>query len=712
MMPEPSIRRRAAPRFLAAWMAAVLCASAAAPAAARQRVTPPVAERRAHVDTLFGDVRSDDYFWLRDKPNPAVRAYLEAENAYADQMLAPIAALRETLYREMLGRIKQTDLSVPFREGGFYYYSRTEEGKQYAIWCRKQGSLDASEEVLLDLNRLAVGQTFMGLGAFAVSDDGNLLAYSVDTTGFRQYALFVKDLRTGQLLPDRAAKTGSVAWAADNRTLFYTVEDSAKRQYRLYRHVLGAGDDLLYEEPDERFNVSVNRTRSGAYLVLGIESHTTSEARILPADRPTEGFRLVSARRQDRQYDVDHRGELLYIRVNDTGRNFRLVTAPVADPREENWRELVPHRADVMLVGIELFADHYVRVERADGLPRLVVVDFATGSSRAIRFPEPVYSAFANVNRVWDTGLFRYSYQSFITPASVYDYDVRTRRSTLLKRTEVLGGYDPRRYVSARVYATARDGVRIPISLVYRRGLRRDGRAPMLLQAYGSYGSPSSVTFNSNRLSLLDRGVVFALAHIRGGGEMGKAWHDQGRMMHKMNTFTDFIASAEYLIGRGYTSAQRLAIQGGSAGGLLMGAVTNLRPDLFRAVVANVPFVDVINTMLDASLPLTVPEFEEWGNPRIREQYEYIKQYSPYDNLAARAYPAMLVTTSFNDSQVMYWEPAKYVARMRTLRTDDRPLVFAINMGAGHGGASGRYDRLREIARDWGFVLWQLGISK
>jgi oligopeptidase B len=712
MILEPSSRARANPGLLAAFVVALLWAGTAAPAIGQQRFAPPVAARRAHVDTLFGDVRSDDYFWLREKANPAVRAYLEAENVYAEQVLAPIATLRETLYREMLGRIKQTDLSVPFREGEFFYYSRTEEGKQYAIWCRKKGSLDAAEEVLLDLNQLAVGKTFMGLRAFEVSDDGSLLAYSVDTTGFRQYALFVKDLRTGRILPDRAAKTGSVAWAADNRTLFYTVEDSAKRQYRLYRHVLGGSDDLLYEEPDERFNVSVERTRSGGYLVLSIGSHTTSEARILPADQPAGAWRLVAPRRQDREYYVDHRGDLLYIRVNDTGRNFRMVTVPVADPAEANWRELVPHRAGVMLEGFELFAGHYVRFERADGLPRLVVVDFRSGAAHAIRFPEPVYSAFASVNRVWDTKLFRYAYQSFITPASVYDYDVRTQRSALLKRNEVLGGYDPRRYVSARVYATARDGARIPISLVYRRGVRRDGRAAMLLTAYGSYGSPSSVTFNSNRLSLLDRGVVVALAHIRGGGEMGKAWHDQGRMMAKMNTFTDFIASAEYLVRSRYTSPDRLAIQGGSAGGLLMGAVTNLRPDLFRAVVANVPFVDVINTMLDASLPLTVTEFEEWGNPRIREQYEYIKQYSPYDNLTARAYPAMLVTTSFNDSQVMYWEPSKYVARMRTLRTDDRPLVFAINMGAGHGGASGRYDRLREIARDWGFVLWQLGISE
>jgi oligopeptidase B len=684
----------------------------ASPATGQPRPAAPVAARRPHVDTLFGGVRSDDYFWLREKADPAVRAYLEAENAYADAVLAPNAALRDTLYREMLARIKQTDLSVPYRDGGFWYYTRTEEGRQYPIYCRRRGSMDAPEEVLLDLNQLAVGHTFLGLRAFAVSDDGTLLAYSLDTTGFRQYALFVKDLRTGEVLADRAAKTGAVAWAADNRTLFYTVEDSAKRQYRVYRHVLGGTDDLVYEEPDERFDVYVSRTRSRAYLVLTSASHTTSEVRVLAADRTAEAFRLVARRRQDREYYVDHRGDSFYVRVNDAGRNFRLVTAPVADPREANWRELVPHRADVMLEDVELFADHYVLVERADGLPRLVVVDFRTGAGRAIPFPEPVYTASRSVNREWDTPLFRYAYQSFVTPGSVYDYDVRTGESALLKRTEVLGGYDPSRYVSERVYATASDGTRIPISLVYRRGVPRDGSAPMLLTAYGSYGSPSSVTFNSNRLSLLDRGVVFALAHIRGGGEMGKAWHDQGRMDRKMNTFTDFIACAEYLIAERYASPRRLAIQGGSAGGLLMGAVTNLRPDLFRVVVANVPFVDVINTMLDASLPLTVTEFEEWGNPRIREQYEYIRRYSPYDNLAAKDYPAMLVTTSFNDSQVMYWEPAKYVARLRALDTSDRPVVFAINMGAGHGGASGRYDRLREIARDWGFVLWQLGVGR
>jgi oligopeptidase B len=669
-----------------------------------------LAPRRAHLDTVHGIARSDDYFWLRDRNDPAVISYLQAENAYADSMLAPLAGLRDTLYREMLGRIRQTDLSVPYRRGDYLYYSRTEEGKQYSIYCRRRGSMDAPEEVLLDLNEMARGQIFMALGAYQVSDDGNLLAYSIDTTGFRQYALYVKDLRTGQVLPDRAFRTGSVAWAADNRTLYYTVEDAAKRQYRLYRHALGGSQDsLTYEETDERFTVGVYRTRSRAYLLMYLGSHTTSEVWYLPAGDPAGRWRVISPRRHEREYDVDHHGDRFYIRVNDTGRNFRLVTAPLADPSEPNWREIISHRSDVMLTGMDFFAGHYALYTRRNGLQEILVTDLTSGATHRIAFPEPVYTVFASTNAEWNTRLLRFNYQSFVTPPSVYDYDMATRRRSLLKQTDVLGGYDATQYGSERRYATAADGVRIPISLVYRRGLRRDGRTPMLLSGYGSYGSSSNVTFNSNRLSLLDRGFVFAIAHIRGGGEMGKAWHDQGRMMNKINTFTDFVAVAEQLLAERWTSRERLVIQGGSAGGLLMGAVTNLRPDLFRAVVANVPFVDVINTMLDPSLPLTVGEFEEWGNPRNRAEYDYMMRYSPYDNVASRDYPAMLVTTSLNDSQVLFHEPTKYVARMRALRTDRNPLVFVINMGAGHGGASGRYDRLREIARDYAFIIWQAG---
>jgi len=693
---------------------------------------PPVAQKVPKVDLIHGDRRVDNYFWLREKSNPDVKAYLDAENAYTDAIMKPTERLQEALYKEMVGHIKETDLSVPFPENGYFYYSRTEQGKQYPTWCRKKGSLDATEEIVLDLNELAKGEKFLGLGVLAVSDDGNLLAYSTDNTGFRQYTLRVKDLRSGQLLPDRVEKTGSVAWADDNATLFYTVEDAAKRQYRLYRHRLGAPgpeagsspptsngsgaqgavqDDLVYEEKDERFNIHVERSRSKAYLLLASGSHTTSEWRYLPAGEPIGEWRVIVPREQDREYEVDHHGDQFFIRINDTGRNFRLVAAPLRDPRKENWKELVAHRSDVMLTGIEMFADYYVLLEREDGLPRIQVTDFRTGESHSVTFPEPVYAAFPAENHEYNTSLFRYSYQSLVTPNSVYDYDVGTRESKLLKRVEV-PGYDSTQYRSERLWARAQDGTRIPISLVYRRDFERDGSRPCLLTGYGSYGFPFPVTFNSARLSLLDRGFAFAIAHIRGGGEMGKAWHDQGRMMNKKNTFTDFIAAAETLLAEHITSPDRLVITGGSAGGLLMGAVTNLRPDLFKAVVSLVPFVDVVNTMLDASLPLTVPEYEEWGNPQKKDEYDYIKTYCPYTNLASKPYPSLLVKTSFNDSQVMYWEPAKYVAKLRTLKTDGNPLLLKVNMAAGHGGASGRYDHLHETAFEYAFMLWQVGLAE
>lgn len=676
------------------------------------QLAPPVAGKRPKSDTIHGDLRVDDYFWLREKTNPEVKKYLNAENAYAEQLLAPTKGLQEKLYQEMLGRIKETDLSVPYRQGDYFYYSRTEQGKQYSIHCRKKGTLGAPEEITLDLNQLAVGKSFMGLGAYAVSDDGNLLAFSTDSTGFRIYNLQIKNLATGELLPDHAKDVGSVFWAADNKTMFYVTKDAAKRPYRVYRHVLGSEQyDLLYEEKDERFNLFGRRTRSGKYLILYSGSLTTTEARFISADAPASEWQILLPRQQDREFEVDHHNEFFYIRVNDTGRNFRLVTAPVHDPDEKNWKEIIPHRPETMLEGIDCFANFYALYERQNGLPQIRLTDLKSGESHYLAFPEPAYSVFPSTNREWDTNLLRYSYQSLLTPSSVFDYDVTARRSTLLKETEVLGGYDKNQYASERLYATAKDGARIPISIVYKKGFPKDGRSPMLLNGYGSYGFALPVSFNSNRLSLLDRGFAVAIAHIRGGGEMGKAWHDQGRMLNKMNTFTDFIASAEYLIAEKYTSKDRLIIEGGSAGGLLMGAVTNLRPDLFKAVVSHVPFVDVINTMLDETLPLTVGEFEEWGNPKKKEEYEYIKQYCPYTNLAKKSYPAMLVKTSFNDSQVMYWEPAKYVAKMRSLKTDKNPLAFVTNMGAGHGGASGRYDRLREIALDYAFMLMQVGLA-
>jgi oligopeptidase B len=674
---------------------------------------PPAAKKTPHTAILHGESRVDDYAWLRDKANPEVIDHLKAENAWTDAFMKPTEGFQEALYKEMLGRIKQTDLSVPYRRDGWYYYSRTEEGKQYPIQCRKKGSLDAPEEVVLDLNELAAGRSFLGLSAYTVSDDGNLLAFSIDTTGFRQYTLHVKNLVTGALSSESIPRTGSVAWAADNATLFYTVEDPAKRQYRIYRHKIGsdpAGDALLYEENDERFSVGVRRSLSRGYLFLTSSSHTASEVRFVRADQPDGEFTLIAPRETEHEYYADHHGDRFYIRTNQSAPNFRLVSAPAADPRKANWKEVVPHRKDVMLTGMAFFAHHYVLSEREGGLPRLRVTDTRTGATHRIAFPEPVYSAGASINAEYEATTFRYTYQSFVTPGSVFDYDMNARTSKLLKQTEVLGGFDGTQYESHRLWAKAKDGTRIPISVVHRRGIARDGSAPMLLNAYGSYGSPQNVSFSSNRISLLDRGVVFAIAHVRGGGEMGKTWHDQGRMMRKKNTFTDFIAVAEHLIAEKFTSRDRLVIQGGSAGGLLMGAVTNMRPDLFRAVVSEVPFVDVVNTMSDASLPLTVGEFEEWGNPKIKAEYEYMKSYDPYGNLEKKAYPSILVKTSLNDSQVMYWEPAKYVARMRALKTDQNPLLLRINMAAGHGGASGRYDALRELAFTYAFILGQFGI--
>jgi oligopeptidase B len=653
---------------------------------------------------------------MRDKKNPEVKAYLDTENTYAESVMKPTEELQKKLYDEMLGRIKETDLSVPYRKGGWLYYSRTEKGKQYPIYCRRKPEIEAPEEVFLDVNELAKGEKFMSVSDLEVSDDGTLLAYTTDNVGFREYKLHVKDLSgAGRQFPETVEKVSSVAWAADNKTLFYSVDDAAKRPYRIYRHVLGAdpkSDALVAEEKDEMFRVGVHRSRSMKILFLSSSSHTADEWRYIPADKPTADFAMIAPREKEHEYAVDHRGDLFYIRTNKDCRNFRVVTAPVASPGPENWKAMLPCRPAVMVSGISLFSGHAAIFEREDGLPRLRIIDLSTKADHRVDFPEPVYAAFPQNNEEFDTKLFRFSYQSFTTPPSVYDYDMATKERKLLKRTEVLGGYDPERYQSERRYAKASDGTKIPISLVYRKGFVADGKAPLWLNGYGSYGAPSFATFNSNRFTLLDRGFVFAIAHIRGGGEMGKPWHDAGRMMSKKNTFTDFIAVAEQLVADKYTSKDRLVIEGGSAGGLLMGAVTNMRPDLFKIVVTRVPFVDVINTMLDESLPLTVGEFEEWGNPKKKEEYAYIKTYSPYDNLAAKAYPTMLVKTSWDDSQVMYWEPAKYVAKLRTLKTDKNPLVFKINMAGGHGGASGRYDRLKELAFDYAFVFTQLGIPQ
>jgi oligopeptidase B len=676
---------------------------------------PPVAKKAPKTTEINGRTMVDNYYWLRDKKNPEVKAYLEAENAYTDAVMKPTEGLQKKLYDEMLSRIKETDIEVPYKEGDYFYYSRTETGKQYQIHCRKKGGMDAPEEVVLDVNEMAKGQKFMSLGAYNVSDDGNLLAYTTDNTGFRQYSLAVKDLRTGKLLPDHAERVGSVVWANDNKTIFYTVEDdTTKRQYQVYRHTAGTSgsDKLAYEEKDEKFDVYAAKTRSKAYILLFSASHTTSEARYLPAGEPAAEWKVMQPRKQGVEYYPDHNGNFFYIRVNDAGRNFRLVKAPVTDPRSQNWQEVVPHRANVMLDDTDFFKNYYVLSERENGLPQIRVTDLRSGESRRIEFPEPAYASYGYTNREYDTSKFRYGYQSFITPRSVFEYDMASGKSTLLKQREVPGGYDRARYQVQQIYATASDGVKIPISVVYLKGAKLDGKGPLYLTGYGSYGYSIDIGFNSDLFSMIDRGVVVAVAHIRGGGEMGKAWHDDGRMMHKKNTFTDFVASAEYLIAQGYGSKDRLAIEGRSAGGLLMGAVLNMRPDLFHAALVGVPFVDVMNTMLDETLPLTVGEFEEWGNPKEKPAFDYMMTYSPYDNIEAKKYPNMLVRTSFNDSQVMYWEPAKYVAKMRAIRTDHNIMILKTNMDpAGHGGASGRYDRLHEKAFDYAYFLTQMGIQ-
>ena len=680
--------------------------------------TAPIARRELKQTPLHGTVLVDEYGWLREKESPEVTAYLNAENAYAEAFMAPLAGLREELYKEMLSHIKQTDVSVPYRDGGWWYYSRTEEGLQYPVFCRKADVDGAAEEVILDGNKLAEGHSFMAIGDTDVTDDGRWLAYSVDHTGFRQYTLHIKDLTTGEVLEGTVERVGSIVWAADNRTLLYTVEDEEqKRQYQLWRHVLRSEhstDVLVFEEEDERFNLSVGRTRDGKFLIMEAGSHTTTESRFLAADDPAGEWTLVAKREDEKEYSIDHRNGLWFIRANDRGRNFRLVTAPVDKPGRENWTELLGHRSEIMLEEVDLFDRFFVCCERENGLPHLRLWSF-TENDRAIQaneiqFPEPVYSAFPHINREFDTRRFRYGYQSLVTPSSVYEYDIETGNSVLLKQVEVPGGFDRELYASERVFATAEDGVNVPVSLVYRKDKREAGKNPLYVYAYGSYGYSLPIGFNANRLSLLDRGVVMAYAHIRGGGDLGKPWHDAGKMMVKRNTFTDFIAAVEYLTASGYGDPSRVAIEGGSAGGLLMGAVTNLKPEIFRAVVSHVPFVDVMNTMLDASLPLTVPEYEEWGNPNEAEYFHYMLSYSPYDNLKPGSYPAMLVKTSLNDSQVMYWEPAKYVAKLRTLKTDEHPLLLMTNMEAGHGGASGRYDYLKEIAFDYAFLIKELGL--
>ena len=702
-------------RFLMPILSSVLLSGTQTGAQTTSGVQPPAAPKIEHREERHGATVIDNYYWLREKKNPEVIRYLQEENAYTEAMTKDLKPFADALYTEMLGRIKQTDLSVPVKRGGYLYYSKTQEGQQYPIQCRRKGNMDAPEEVLLDLNELGKGKKFVGVGSSVVSDDGNLLAYTIDFTGFRQYTLQVKDLRTGHLMPDAVERVTSVEWAADNKTLFMTTEDAVtKRSDKLLRHSLdGNQTNTVYEEKDELYDIGVDRTRDKQYLLLEIGSKDTTEFRYLRADHPADSPSMFLPREKGHRYYIDHRDQLFYVRTNKDAEDFRVVTVSETDRDLRNAKTFIPHTPGTLIESIDLFKTFAVGVEKSEALNRMRFYDFKTGQWSDLTFPEPVYAASPGNTPDFDSPTYRYTYQSFLTPPSVLDYDPQSKQSNLLKKQEVLGGYDPSQYQSERLWATVRDGVKVPISIVYKKGLKRDGKAPLFLYAYGSYGIGMPATFSSNRLSLLDRGMTYAIAHIRGGDELGERWRKDGMLMKKKNTFQDFVDTAEYLVKENWTSPDKLVIEGGSAGGLLMGAVVNMRPDLFRAVHAAVPFVDVMNTMMDASLPLTVGEYLEWGNPNEQPAYDYMKTYSPYDNLEKRAYPAMLVTTSFNDSQVMYWEPAKYVARLRTVKADTTPLLLKTKMDpAGHGGASGRYDRLKDTAFEYAWMLSEVGITK
>jgi oligopeptidase B len=668
-------------------------------------LTPPAARQIPKELTIHQDTRVDPYFWLREKSNPEVITYLEDENRYTDAVMAGTEALQQTLYNEILGRIQETDLTVPARRGSYLYYTRTEQGKQYTIHCRKP--LDAeTEEIILDENELAQGQKYFRIESTRPSDDHRLLAYSVDTEGDEDYSIFIRDLTTSELLPDRiSGNLGAIVWANNNQTIFYVTLDPAKRPEKVWRHKLGSPsseDQLVFHEQDERFYISISKTRSGRFLLLDIHSKNTTEVHYLSADDPHGKFQVIDPRRPEHQYYVQDQGDQFFIRTNDEAKNFRLMTAPITDPARNNWTEVIPHRKEVKLEGIDAFQNFLTIYERENGLLRLKI---RNSEVHEVTFDEPAYSVSPMENFEYDTEILRFRYTSLVTPASVYDYNMKSKTRELRKQEQVLGGYDPNQYQSERIFATAEDGIQIPISLVYKKGTPKDGSAPLLLYAYGSYGLNMEATFVSSRLSLLDRGFIYAIANIRGGAEQGEQWHDQGKMMAKRNTFTDFIAAAEYLIAQKYTAADRLAIMGGSAGGLLMGAVLNMRPDLFNTAIAKVPFVDVLSTMLDDTLPLTITEYDEWGNPDEEPAYRYMKTYSPYDNVEKKEYPNLLITAGLNDPRVQYWEPAKWAAKLRATKTDQNLLLLKTNMGSGHFGASGRYERIKETAFDYAFLL-------
>lgn len=669
-----------------------------------------------HLMEKHGNTRIDNYYWLNDRENPDVIAYLEAENSYFDEVMAPLENLRESLYNEMRARIREEDQSVPYRLDSYFYYSRFEEGAEYPIYARKAGSLDGDEEVILDVNSLVEGDGFLQVMSVRPGPEHRFLAFAADDVGRRKYTIRFKDLSTGEFLDDEIEDvTGNYAWAGDGEHIFYTRQDPETLLWnQIFRHRMGTAatqDVLVYEEPDSTFSTFVFKTKSRDYIIIGSTQTLSAEYRFLDANDPTGDFSVIMARERDHEYSVDHFGDHFFLRTNDSAQNFRLIKLPVGSSSRSDWQEVIPHREDVLLEDIDVFRDHLVLSERSGGLTNLRVIRWDGTDDHYLDFGEPVYTAWVGQNPEFGTSTLRYGFTSLTTPASVYDYQMNDRSRELMKQTPVLGGFEASNYRSERVYATASDGERIPVSLVYRQGTALNGDSPLLLYGYGSYGYSMDPTFSSSRLSLLDRGFVYAIAHIRGGQEMGRRWYEDGKLFKKMNTFTDFIAVADHLVEAGYTDAARLYAMGGSAGGLLMGAVINMRPDLFDGVVAAVPFVDVTTTMLDESIPLTTSEYDEWGNPNDSAYYEYIMTYSPYDNVVAADYPNLLVTTGLHDSQVQYWEPAKWVAKLRAIKTGNNLLLMHTNMEAGHGGMSGRFRRLREAARDYSFLLNLAGLA-
>jgi oligopeptidase B len=696
--------------YLAIVLIAISCTS-------KVEVKPPLAKKVPKELSIHGDTRIDNYYWMNDRENPEVIAHLEAENAYKEAVMAHTEPLQDKLFEEIKSKIKPQDESVPYKKNGYYYYTRTVPEKEYYLVCRKKENTEAAEEVLLDVNQMAEGYEYFAVGGNSVSSDNKILAYGVDTLSRRNYTVYFKNLETGELLADQIPMTtGGVTWANDNKTVFYMLKDSVTlRSERIMKHTLGTqieNDVEVFYEADETFNTFIFKTKSEKYLMIGSESTLTSEYRFLDAENPDGDFKIIQPRTRGLEYRVDHFGDDFYVRTNLDALNFKLVKTPVTKTEKENWTDVIAHRSDVYLDGIDIFRDYLVVSERKEGIRQLRVMPWENGTEYYIDFDEEVYSAYSNVNLEFDTDIFRFSYTSLTTPNSTFDFNMKTKERKLLKQEEVLGGFDKNNYETHRIYATAMDGTKIPISLVYRKGLERNGNNPALIYGYGSYGATMDPGFRLSILPLLDRGFVYAIAHIRGGQINGRQWYDNGKLLKKMNTFTDFNDCAQHLINEKYTGSDKLFAKGGSAGGLLMGAVINLKPELYKGVVAAVPFVDVITTMLDESIPLTTGEFDEWGNPKEEKFYYYMKSYSPYDNVVAKDYPALLVTTGLHDSQVQYWEPAKWVAKLRELKTDNNPLIFHINMDYGHGGASGRFQWIKDTALEYAFIFDLIGIGE